>query len=382
MIDIKKESACCGCQAGKMRICILTQPLRANYGGILQAYALQKALRDMGHDVTTLLFHPPLSWVPSGIKKHLLTARRFFAKYLKGNKGIIYCNPDKQTRFAYREMDRFISEHINCLEATTPLSASKLPAFDAFVVGSDQVWRPAYSPYLPNFYLDFLKDEPVKRMAYAASFGVDTWEADEDMTKRIRPLAQMFDVISVREKTGVDLCAKYLGVKAEVMPDPTLLLTADDYLALCDKEADHTEPYIAAYILDESEEVEQFLNRASKQLRLPVRHIGRIDWSICADSPQKWLSCIAGASFVITDSFHGTVFSLLFNREFLSVINRERGASRFASLLEAMGMPDRMIAKDDLARDLPSARTINPKQVKTVIDGFRSTGQAFLRTNL
>ena len=365
-----------------MRICILTQPLRANYGGILQAYALQKVLRDMGHDATTLLFHPPVSWVPSGMKKHLLTARRFLAKYLKGNKGIVYCNPDKQIRYAYREMDSFIFEHIHCLEATTPLSAKDLPFFDAFVVGSDQVWRPAYSPCLPNFYLDFLADAPVRRIAYAASFGVDTWEADPAMTERIRPLAQKFDEISVREKSGVDLCANYLGVKAEVMPDPALLLTADDYLTLCGQETNPAEPYISAYILDQSDEVQQFLDHVSNRLHLPVQRVGQIDWSICADSPKKWLSSIARASFVVTDSFHGTVFSLLFNREFISIVNRERGASRFASLLEATGLPDRMIAKHELAQGLPSLCAIEQKRVNATLQELRSAGQAFLRSNL
>lgn len=362
-----------------MRICILTLPLRSNYGGILQAYALQKALKNMGHDVTTLLFHPPVSWVPSGIRKYLLTGRRFLAKYLKGNGDIVYCNPDRQTRFAYQKMDRFISEHLNCLEANTPLSIQDLPSFDAFVVGSDQVWRPAYSPYLPDFYLDFLGDKSVKRIAYAASFGVDTWETDEKTTAMIRPLAQRFNAISVREESGISLCTKYLGVNAVVMPDPTLLLNDTEYLSLCPQTAEANEPYIATYILDKDAHIDTFVNRISKQLGLPIKSIGEINWAKCADSPTEWISCIAGASLVLTDSFHGTVFSLLFKRNFITIVNHARGASRFESLLDYLCLRDRLVDRINLDNFNPSPKDIDYSSVSQSLAKLRKKGLLFLQ---
>ncbi len=363
-----------------MRICILTQPIRSNYGGILQAYALQKTLKDMGHDVTTLLFHPPISWVPSGIRKYLLTGRRFLAKYIKGNKDIVYCNPDRQTRFAYREMDRFISEHLSCLEARTPLSLQDLPAFDAFVVGSDQVWRPAYSPWLPDFYLDFLGDAPVKRIAYAASFGVDKWEADEQMTARIRPLAQKFDAITVREESGISLCEKYLGVDAVTMPDPTLLLQDSDYFSLCQPATGEQKPYIATYMLDREDSLLHFADRMSKRLGIPVKDIGEINWAKCADSPAEWIKCIAGASLVLTDSFHGTVFSLLFKRNFFSIVNHARGASRFESLLDFVGLREHLVDRCDLENFDPDLTDIDYSPVSRSLAALRQKGLQFLQT--
>lgn len=365
-----------------MRICILTQPLGANYGGILQAYALQKTLKDMGHEVTTLRFPPEVSWVPSGLRKHLLTARRFVSKYVKGNRDIAFCNPDKQTRFAYKELNRFLDEQMQCLPAKAPLSQQDLPAFDAYIVGSDQVWRPAYSPCLSNFYLDFLGDAPVKRIAYAASFGVDTWEADKAMTARIRPLAQRFDAISVREASGVALCDQYLGVQALVMPDPSLLLPASAYLDLCQPYHQQEAPFIAAYVLDKGEAESRFLHRMSEKTGLPVKYIGLLDWAKSTDALESWLDDIAQAGYVVTNSFHGTVFSILFEKEFIPIINRARGASRFESLLSTMGLQDRLLALEDLEQcgfDFPA---IDYKPIRAKLQDIRSKGITFLTDSL
>lgn len=363
-----------------MRVCILTQPLGANFGGILQAYALQKALKDMGHDATTLRFSPQATWwIPSGFKKRVLTVRRFLSKYLKGNKGIVHCNPDRQTLYAFRELNRFINEYIVHLDVQAPLTRESLPDFDAYVVGSDQVWRPAYSPFLPNFYLDFIADSSAKRLAYAASFGVDTWEADEVTTALIQKLAKRFDAITVREESGVELCKRFLGVQATVMPDPTLLLSANDYLQLCKQSSQDHDEYIAAYILDPGEQEQSFVHRIANQLHLPVKFIGKYDWSAGVDSVESWISGISNAHYVITDSFHGTVFSLLFKKEFYSIINRTRGASRFESLLDMVGLPDHMLDKTQL-HDLPVWQTIPWDSVSPKLAELRQKGLLFLKS--
>lgn len=365
-----------------MKICILTQPLGANYGGILQAYALQQTLRSSGHDVTTLRFRPEVPWVPSGYKKHLLTLRRFISKYVKGNSDIIYCSPDRQTRYAYRELDRFIDTRMNCLEVSAPLSVKNLPEFDAYIVGSDQVWRPSYSPFLPDFYLDFLGDTPAKRIAYAASFGVDTWEADEEMTARIRPLAQRFDAISVREASGVKLCAEHLDVHAEVMPDPTFLLTAADYYDLCETRQTSENNYIAVYLLDKGEREQHLINLISAQSGLPIKNTGLLDWARSTDSLENWISAIAGARFVITNSFHGTVFSLLFEKNFLTIKNSQRGTARFASLLNSLGLQSRLLDLSAPNAEIPEMLEIDYQVVKEKLNSMRQLGRSFLQDSL
>lgn len=365
-----------------MRICILTQPLGANYGGILQAFALQKVLRDMGHQVTTLRFMPETAWVPTGIKKNLLTLRRFISKYLKGNKKIVFCNPDRQTAYAYKELNRFLEERMDCLNVRAPLSAGELPSYDAYIVGSDQVWRPAYSPCLPNFYLDFLVDVPVRRIAYAASFGVDSWEADPAMTERIRPLAQRFDAISVRETSGIALCEKYLGVTAEFMPDPTLLLSQADYRNLCKPAQKDQQPYIAAYILDKGDRELHYLDALSEATGLPVKMIGQLDWSTSTDSIERWLGALSGADYVVTNSFHGTVFSILFERNFYTLVNSARGASRFETLLGTLGLQDRLVDGKTPEASLSSVKTIDYKEINKAIDSLRQQGLSYLKTQL
>ena len=359
-----------------MKICILTQPLGANYGGILQAYALQMVLRDMGHDVTTLRFHPSTPWVPTGIRKYALTLRRFVSKYLKGNKNIVCCNPDKQTKFAYRELDRFIDEHMQCRGAHAPLSHQLASDYDAFIVGSDQVWRPAYSPCLPNFYLDFLGGTSTKRIAYAASFGVDNWETDESTT------IQLFDAISVRESSAVGLCQTYLGVKAALMPDPTILLQATDYYDLCGAQLTPEDDYIAVYMLDIGEREQLLVDQISAQTGLPIKTIGRLDWTRNTDSVESWLSGIAGARFVVTNSFHGTVFSLLFEKDFLSIKNSQRGASRFSSLLNSVGLLDRLLDISASIVDVSLLPEINYQVVKDKLNSMRQQGRSFLQDNL
>ncbi|MBQ6244042.1 MAG: polysaccharide pyruvyl transferase family protein [Bacteroidales bacterium] len=336
-----------------MRICILTQPLEKNYGGILQAYALQKVLAAMGHEVTTLRFKPLYAQASSRIGFYWKIFRRFLSK-LKGNKGIRHSNPDRQWaqyRQVNRVLEEFIEKQLHCLEADIPLDSRKLPPFDAFIVGSDQVWRPVFSPCLTDFYLGFLRDDRPLRIAYAASFGVDEWESSEEQTAVLRKLAQRFDRISVREASGVALCKDHLGVEAELMPDPTLLLTREDYLGLCQDGSYGLpdQPYVATYFIDPNPRKEELVAAFAEQHHLPVVPLGRFNWDSGSDSMEKWLTGLAGAEYIVTDSFHGTVFSLIFRKDFISFVNWWRGSSRFHTLLEAFDLQDRLVDPDSIS---------------------------------
>ena len=364
-----------------MRICILTQPFGSNYGGLLQAYALQKVLQNMGHDVTTLRFKPLLYKAPSTWNLYWQTFRRLLSR-LRGNKNIIRCNPTTESAYYFevcRELERFIDTNIHYLRVDTPVDRKKLPEFDLFLVGSDQVWRPVYSPFLLNFYLDFLGDSDAKRVAYAASFGVDVWETDEDTTQIIRPLAQRFDAISVREDSGIRLCKDYLGVDASVMPDPTLLLTKDDYLDLANTlhVPSHNKPYIATYILDPHEDILRLTEQFSHEKHLPIVKLGQFNWAAGADSVESWLTGIANAQYVITDSFHGTLFSLIFQKDFITFNNSNRGHSRFSSILTALNLNDRLIEPDTM-----KTLVIDPidySRVSLVLATLREKGLAYLK---
>ena len=213
-----------------MRIAILTQPLRYNYGGILQNFALQTVLRRMGHDVVTL---DPCRYLAIHWWQYLLfAARHLVANLLKGYRTPL-CkeyNIDKRKRIMGQHTFPFIDKYIKCREYRKIEKEVKSTDYDAYIVGSDQVWRCEYNPNQTNMFLDFTKDWPVKRITYAASFGTNYWEGTPDETEICKSLLKKFDTVTVREDTGVELCKNIFDVEAIQVLDPTLLLTQEDYV--------------------------------------------------------------------------------------------------------------------------------------------------------
>lgn len=330
-----------------MRIAIITQPLRYNYGGILQNYALQLVLRRLGHDVTTIE-------LPESER------RSFSARIKEIIKNVLTALSDKEGRLLHfygewsdtltlsTNMRQFIKRHIKEKKYQSyPISKE----YEAFVVGSDQVWRPMYSN-LDNAFLKFAEQwANKKRIAYAASFGTEEWEYTEEQTEKYKSLASLFDAISVREKSGIDICKKYLNVDATHVLDPTLLLTKEEYtLNLGLDSSNHNNTGLFYYFLDQNEYKRKLLvdianqngwntytvNSKVEDTNAPLRE--RIQPPI-----EEWLQGFIDASFVVTDSFHGTVFSIIFNKPFLVIANPKRGLSRFNSLLGIIGQQYRML---------------------------------------
>ncbi|WP_417615565.1 polysaccharide pyruvyl transferase family protein [Oceanisphaera sp.] len=325
-----------------MKIAIMTQPLGKNYGGIMQAWALQQVLKRMGHEVVTIdrqPDQPPLAY------KATRLAYRAGMKAIGKRKAPI--NFEKHLPYILQNTRSFIEQHITMSE---PLYSTQQlrehfdrENYDAVIVGSDQVWRPKYSPCIENFFLDFLEDKKIKRIAYAASFGVDEWEYTEEQTKRCAELAKKFDAISVREDSGVELCRKHLGVEATHVLDPTLLLDKEDYLQLIGTARLKYKPQgVYTYFLDKTPEKLALANRASEKLDEAVYScqakftVGadhcNVDGFVMEDI-RDWLAGFANAGYVLTDSFHGMVFSTLFEKPFTISNNIARGAARFTSLL-------------------------------------------------
>lgn len=354
-----------------MKIAIMTQPLGRNYGGIMQAYALQKVLRDMGHEVVTINHHVS----PKGAVYNL--ARLGF-RLLKKVTGVrkLPVNFEKHYPYIYQDTQAFVNKYIvqseyidNDKDLKSHFDKNN---YDTVIVGSDQTWRPMYSPNIYNYYLDFLEhDTKIKKIAYATSFGVDAWEYSAEQTRRCAELAKLFDDISVREQSGVDLCNKYLSVESECVLDPTLLLDKEDYLALIgDKYKGAQGKGVFAYFLDANEEKESSAEKLAKKLGT---HTYKCYANVSVSQPtsanveyykmppvEEWLVSFANAEFVLTDSFHGMVFSLIFNKPFLVVVNKERGAARFESLLGKIGGLDRIIEKPSAINASATKKFITP----------------------
>lgn len=381
-----------------MKIGILTQPLHTNYGGLLQAYALQTTLNRLGHDSLILDRHFPQ---PNTLRLFLGKTKRIALKYIAGRNNVEVNPfvPTQQQRDTYgRETNKFIHKYLNKSEVLFSTGALKLEAerhhFDAFIVGSDQVWRLQYSPCITNYFLDFLEGvSDIKRITYAASFGLDHWHFTEKTTRQCKQLAQQFDAISVREDSGIDLCRQYLGVDAVHVLDPTMLLDSDDYrtLALAEGEPEST-GNLMTYILDPSDEKSAIIERVASTLGLkpftvmPKQKLtSKTQCCIedCVFPPvSKWIRGYIDAKFVVADSFHGCVFAILFNIQFIAVGNRQRGMARFVSLLRQYDLSDRLVCSlSELTDDLIH-KTINWEKVNHKRSYLKCLSIDFIRSNL
>lgn len=335
-----------------MKLAILTQPLLLNYGGILQAFALQSMVKKLGHDVRTVLISEPRQGLIWDMGRYL---KRFVFKIMQ--RPFLYSPTQKELSFIGQNTRNFIKENI---ALTEPLGIDQLSrlldhGYDGFIVGSDQVWRLDYSRNITSFFLDFIeKDGNTLKIAYAASFGVDSWKYPSDLTQACSKLAKTFNAISVRESSAVDLCKSFLDVEAKQVLDPVLLLSIEDLQALISKDST-VEPSggLVTYILDNSEWSRSVVSKIACLLNLtpysvypskPFYEAGPKSLEQCVLPPLgQWLRGFRDASFIVTDSFHGTVLSMLFNKPFVTIGNANRGNSRFDSLLDLFGLKTRQL---------------------------------------
>lgn len=374
-----------------MRIAVLSLPLVDNYGGILQAYALQKILEEMGHEVVFLD-------MDRIVKLPLLTRWRHYT--IKLMKNIIFnahetikwdreYNKEIEVKRKYTYL--FLQKYIKRIELHRSYSELGKNSFDAIVVGSDQVWRPRFFWHAPlvDAYLAFAKEWDVKRISYAASFGTDEWEYTSKQTIECCRLLKRFNAVSVRESSAVLLCKQQLGVDAQHVLDPTMLFDAEYYIALF-KQANTpiSEGDLMCYILDSSEQKCELIDFVSETLSLNPFYVD-FKYEISVDyqkekvkSPvEEWLRGFYDAKFVVTDSFHACVFSILFKKPFVVYGNKYRGMARFHSLLSMFGLEDRLVTTLDEASAIIS-RPINWDGVYTRLTEWRKRSKDFLIKNL
>lgn len=381
-----------------MKIGILTQPLHNNYGGLLQNYALQTVLKSMGHEVWTVnrifpegpLYREYASFTKRGIKKVLR---------LKNSERLWLSR--KERKFISANTAAFVKNNISttaAIDSTAQLAKTHQQySFDTYIVGSDQVWRPEYSPCITNYFLDFVEnDKTIQKIAYAASFGNDIWGLDEKETETCARLIKEFRAVSVREKSGVDLCKKHLSVKAENVLDPTMLLSKEEYIDLINKSVtSQSNGNLFVYILDKDTGKQKIVSSLAGETGLkpfelmpksPLELRDKKCRKTCIFPPvEQWLRSFMDAEFIITDSFHGTVFSIIFKKPFIVLANMERGLDRFLTLLQLFGLEDRIILDENSNNmDFVSLydKAISYPNLRTVLENNREKSYNFLKTNL
>ena len=344
-----------------MKIGLLTQPLGHNYGGVLQALALKTVLERMGHEVVLFDWY---SRIPL----------RFYRVV-----------PDK---IATRKIRRFVRKHFDrryiCRGGW---NENAVRGLDAVVVGSDQVWRPIYNRggMIGHNFLDFCTEAPIRRVAYAASFGTDVCEFTPSQISVFRPLLQKFDGVSVREDSGVALCRELFGVEAQHLLDPTLLLDKEDYMSFAGiSPSDTPQGGLLSYILDRSEETDRAVADMARERGLRVIRVNSQYEN--REAPLKdriqppvegWLRAFYDADFVVADSFHAAVFAIIFGKPFKIIINPDRGAARIESLLRLFGCQDNMIESIseldicgiETCKTEASGKALNSKRVENSNNG-------------
>lgn len=366
-----------------MKIGILTVPFNNNYGGLLQAFALKRVLVNNGHDVvfinrqrnkcTTLKFR---------IYRFLVKIR-LINDFLEQNNLRLSVNTDKfrQTYLSPITEAYFTSEELKtCLKM----------GIDAFVVGSDQVWRYEYAEdSISDYFLNFLKGTNIPRYSYAASFGTDVMDYPIDKIQTIALLLKDFSGISVREESAISILNKTFAIPTEnihLVLDPTLLLKPDIYTEMFKGYSMHMQPYVFTYILDRDIADDKAVNALARELsliRVDLRAQTGDTKSIDVIKPvEEWLYFIFNAKFVVTDSFHGTVFSILFNKPFVVLANPSRGITRLSSLLKTFNLETRLQTSLTDKTKILLDKTIDWSYVNSILNMRRQESIEFIKTKI
>lgn len=325
-----------------MRVAIVTLPLHTNYGGLLQAYALKSVLTSLGHEAVVLDLKEKMP-VPRGVRAPFVYMSRMFKKLTGTRRQDVFreirYHRELPARSVYTSVftDRFITPRL--LDSYRDIKESE---YDAFVVGSDQVWRPQYFPQIEDAFLGFTEGWNVRRLSYAASFGTDQLEYEYVTLARCAELLSRFDAVSVREDSAVGMCAEWLDCDyARHVLDPTMLVDSGTYRKFAESAAEHpSQGKIMTYILDPSPEknhVLKFVEKVSGYESYALNMEGPVP------SVEQWLAGFADSEFVVTDSFHGCVLSILLHKRFIAVGNSRRGIARMSSLLSMFGLDQRLV---------------------------------------
>nr|QIM10669.1 hypothetical protein PlAlph_5610 [uncultured Alphaproteobacteria bacterium] len=291
----------------------------SNYGAVMTGYALQKALEEMGYSNRLILY------MNKAMRRH------------------------HEDYFSESHFKKFSDKYIKSTKLYMDADLSELNKItDTFIVGSDQVWRTNLQGVNKwAYYLNFA-DVKAKKIACAASFGLNEFigDADDEMTARF--WLKHFDAVSVREFEAGEFCSQRLGVDNRIVVDPVFYINRSHYDAMADTTAPKApKEYILAYFLGTSDDDRRVINAYSQKLGMPV-----IELKVNETTTEEWLYYIKHAKLVLTNSFHGVCFSIIFNREFICIANRDKAYPRFTTILGKAGLSERALPSSEFTQCL------------------------------
>lgn len=362
-----------------MEVGILTFHRANNYGAVLQAYALQKVLERLDTKPTII------DYVRSNNDSSV------FAPWSTYKNSIINCFTLLRYKKAQKRIQGFkeFRSKLYSLSSDSFYSCDELKKtareFDAFICGSDQIWRTLdNNDQLRVYYLDFVRVNDAKKIAYAPSFGVSN--VSEQYKQFIRRLINDLPYLSVREKTGQRIICEATGRVAQVVLDPTLLLSSEDWSRIASPPRVDP-PYVLVYCLSQRRNFCDLVRHVKKTTGLPVVVISASVLNLIPDadhvifdaSPQEFIGLFANATCVCTNSFHGMAFSLINRCPFWTTPHRVAN-TRLADLLNKIGLSDRQV---DDAKKFPDAPLeIDYSKAEKLLDEARSNSISFLKNAL
>jgi hypothetical protein len=374
------------------KIAILSPYNEPNYGTVLQAYALAVTIKSFGYECEYIAYskNRPLKFGRKII--HYILSPKLLFSFLKTE---FFSRRKKKSidSFIFWDTEEFVQtkqRFQQFLEDYIPYSSrcyyhdtinSLLNNYSCFIVGSDQTWSEARTSLDNSFFLDFVKNSNLKN-AYAPSIG--TTIISPKYQKVLVDKLSSFNYISCREKKNCDLLSRLIGKKVSFVLDPTLLLNVDTWRKI-ESKTKIKEKYILCYILGEREVISDFANHLSKTTGISVKYIvtrpkyiGR-DNAINGVGPQDFLLLIDNASYIVTDSFHGTILSINYNKEFYSFCKREEDVNsgdndRIVEFLEILGLVHRFKMSNDGLLD----KMIDYKDVNIKLSQLRLQSLEFL----
>ena len=342
-----------------MRIGILTFLNANNYGAAFQAFSLYSKLQELGFDAEMIDYRCPA--IETAHSLSLRSRKGIKAKLIQM---IRYLSMRKRLAQFNSFRNRFKK---SCVYIPKNVSDAK-GQYDIFITGSDQVFNLKLTGYDKTFFLDFVESKE-KKVSYAASMG-DFLDAEKDT---YATLLKGFRLLSVREKSTALQIKEKLGIPCEVVPDPVFLHTAQEWKELIGVDTEQkTEPYVLIYALFESAELYRLAREYANKHNCKVIAItkslrpgGRADRFVRDAGPKDFLDLIINAKYVVTDSFHGTAFSLIFNKQF-KIVMPPKAQNRILDLLDELG----------IARDFSN---IDYNLVNKKLDVYQNKGIEFLK---
>ena len=332
-----------------MKIDMITLHRAQNYGSVLQAFALQKKMEEIGHEVRVLDYHPERYTNKGWLRRLKNKSPKFKNPFiLFVAKMLIYPSYLRKEWVFNTFLNKYVK--LTCFKFATNEVAKQmeLKGADAYCTGSDQVWNSHWNEGVEKaLFLDFVPKNKLI-FSYAASIGLSELPVDE--VDIIRLLLDKYEYLSVREDTGVRILHELGRIDTVQSLDPTLLMTKEEWNNYTDNRYEGKQ-YILTYNLHHDSEVDKYAHALSCKYGIPIWNIsynwhdfvrkGHLCW---CPSVEKFLGLIKHARFVIADSFHATVFSIIFERPFVT-ITPEVASSRVSSILNLLGIGERNLCK-------------------------------------